>query len=209
MGGMSNEATCFYHDLGSENEMKAIDGCLKCLYQQKSHSGLQVSDGVAKIDFEATKITPNNLCLHAFRSIYHLCLSKLYFSKSIEEESFRCPSTETKVYLSVEKVPHKDLKTRFLNFLRQIALFLRIPNDLKETKIKINVTKVEGDCPKGHRVGDEFYFNLGDKEEMCPASTFSLYTFLFGKRGSSSYQCPSHLVSVKYNISEVKNGFSK
>lgn len=105
---------------------------------------------------------------------------------------------------------HTSIINRIKYFLRLIG----IPCDYQLKQIFIKVIGSKKPCPMGHKKGDMFEFNLGNKEEICPVSFESLYPIIYSlnirklnkpisnveDKEPICINCPSHTVSIKYNI---------
>ncbi|MFH1905657.1 MAG: hypothetical protein ABIK53_09090 [bacterium] len=164
--------------------------------------------------FNFSQLTPEGLCIHAFHSVYASCLKLLYTGKknNIETPIF-CPNTNGSIEFEIIGKKHSNILQRLLNGLKYYLRCMGIPCDYQIKRIFIKVTGVKDVCPMGHKEGDIFEFNLGNKSEICPASFESLYPMICslslqeqfkkevtGQNNSVCLQCPSHLVSIKYSI---------
>ncbi|MBI4405757.1 MAG: hypothetical protein HY537_16485 [Deltaproteobacteria bacterium] len=198
---------CLYKDSFDEIHVMACDGCLKCAYHSQKHPRLSIQHHKATIPYLLKELTPDGICIHAFHSVYPFCLSLLYFGNRLRQQTVVCcPSKSPCIRMEINLVPHPKRWVRFLNLLRRVALALGIANDLKQYQVKVKVTGAELECPWNHKVDDVFFFNLGDKAEICPASAYSFYPLLLKDSDSEfSVQCPSHSVSVQYKVTKEKN----
>ena len=117
--------------------------------------------------FDASQLTPDGLCIHAFHSVYSACLKFLYTEiKNNVETSIVCPETNGSVEFEVMGVKHANIRHRVLNTLKYYLRRVGIPCDYQMRRIFIKVTSVKKPCPMKHREGDIFEFNLGNKPEM-------------------------------------------
>jgi uncharacterized repeat protein (TIGR04076 family) len=170
--------------------------------------------------FHFNQLTPNGLCIHAFHSVYPACLKLLYAHIPNEiENTYICPDIEKSIQFKVFRTKHKGIKIWLINrikySLKRIARFVRC--DYQIGRIFIKVIGEESPCPMGHKIGDIYEFNIGDKKEVCPAAVESLYPVIYSlnlkkvnepslktgnKAAAACVNCPSHIGTIKYDISE-------
>lgn len=139
-------------------------------------------------------IAPVGLCLDALHVAYPYGLALLYdasFAYRGKEDSVyvRCPSPQNGVVLEVKRVLSAP---KFVNLLKTFAanIFeaLFYPVDIINCRIVYTVSDVKGSCPAGHRIGEQFEFNIWNKNELCPASFHSLFPHLFLKNRGVSFR---------------------
>lgn len=156
---------------------------------------------------EIKRIAPNNMCIDGFHAIYPYSLALLYdatFTNDLKKDLvyINCPSTEGKVIFEVKRILTGNNTTRLLKtFSANIFEMFFYPVDFFSYKIVYTVSQIKGKCPAGYNIGDEFTFNISDRDELCPASFHSISPYLFlknkgvffgweGTDNSSQVSCP-------------------
>lgn len=166
--------------------------------------------------YDFKKLTAGGLCIHAFHSVYSSCLRLLYTQdKNNIKTSIVCPNVDDYVEFEVVQVKYSDVKQRILNTLKYYLRKIGVPCDYLMHQVFIKVTSVNKHCLMNHQVGDTFEFNLGQSVEICPASFESLYPVIYSLNLQNQFKqdlledneslclvCPSHMVNIKYHISE-------
>lgn len=175
---------------------------------------------------DSTTFGPIGLCLEAYHNAYPYCLGMLYGAEFESEGSppplIRCPSPENYVIMEIAKSP-LSLRFKFLNIIKRIVNKF-FPIAIPRHRIFLKVRKVVGDCPKKHKAGEVFEFNLGNMQltkntiiplgypsEMCPAAFDNVYPFIgvyslskkfpWTKDGSPSIiQCPDHKANISFRF---------
>ena len=136
---------------------------------------------------EIKRIAPNNMCIDGFHAIYPYSLALLYDATFTDEAKkdpvyINCPSTEGKVIFEVKRVLTDNNTIRLLKtFSANIFKMFFYPVDVIIYKIVYTVSQIKGKCPADYHIGDEFTFNISDRDELCPASFHSISPYLFLK----------------------------
>ncbi|MGD9015457.1 MAG: hypothetical protein PVI33_05500 [Candidatus Omnitrophota bacterium] len=167
--------------------------------------------------FYFNQLTPDRLCIHAFHSAYATCLRLLYTqTKDNSDNVFVCPSPEESIKFKIITMAHTNIKFKLINAIKYLLRLIGIPCDYQLKRIFIKVAGGQRPCPMGHKQGDVFEFNLGNKQEICPASFECLYPTIYAlniKRLDAPFSkieskqhvcinCPSHKDTIKYDISD-------
>lgn len=130
------------------------------------------------------RVGPKGFCLDAFHAAYPYGLALLYDAdfKGIDKRdsvSICCPSPKYKVIFEVKRIQTvSEVLKRLKNTAAKIFEKVFHPVDIINYKVAYKVLDVHGNCPAGHKVGEEFEFNIWDKKELCPASFHSIFPFL-------------------------------
>ena len=157
-------------------ETKPIEvNCIKnpCRYHKK--------DGKY---FEINALTPENLCPEAFSTAYSYCLALLYNAQLDEicehaDDSIilRCPNPKEYIVMKVQSYERSKifsgLKRFMVKSLHKIGLHTELPSKKIKMIIVDNVS-----CPAGYNTGEEFFFNISNKKEICPAGFSAIHPFL-------------------------------
>jgi uncharacterized repeat protein (TIGR04076 family) len=86
--------------------------------------------------------------------------------------------------------------------------FLLRGYDAPYREVALEVVEAGSACPKNYEVGQKFFFNTDNTEELCPAafsSTYPYINYLSKLRGSNSepcsmkVHCPDY-VGVTFNV---------
>lgn len=177
-----------------------------------------------------TTLGPKGLCLEVYHNAYPHCLGMLYGATSEDEctasHLIRCPSHENYVVMEIVRSP-LFLRFKLLNIIKKIVNKF-FPIAIPRCRILLKVRKVIGDCPKKHKTGDAFEFNLGNLQltsniiiplgypsEMCPAAFDNLYPFIgwhsLNKRlpwinddNHSILQCPDHKSNISFRFEKIE-----
>ncbi len=130
------------------------------------------------------RIARRGLCLDAFHAIYPYALAMLYDANFNNDDthssvSICCPSPKYKVVFKIKRIQAVSNGLKALkNILAKIFETFFYPIDVINYKVIYSVSDIHGKCPAGHKIGEQFEFNLWDKEELCPASFHSVFPFL-------------------------------
>lgn len=169
-------------------------------------------------DFGFNQLAPDGLCIHAFHSAYSSCLRLLYTGKKNNFAArFICPDVKGSVEFETLAVRHSNIRFRLMQTLKYCLRRIGVPCDYLIKRILIKVTNSKNVCPMGHKIGDTFEFNLGDKPEICPASFESVYPVFYAVKLKQALgeadvinteplclECPSHSVNIRYHIPKDK-----
>lgn len=149
--------------------------------------------------FCGTALYPAGFCPHAFNASYPYALALLYDARYPDAEgnlkqSFetRCPATANTVFFRIDiryTMPKwlRILKRLLIRFLQKLG----IPAEYPDKAVFYQVQEVTGQCPRGLKKGNVFFFNLHNRKELCPASFHSLYPILM--KNSARAEAPSVL----------------
>lgn len=176
-----------------------------CIYRCKYHGKFR------KNNYTFQSITPKNLCPDLFYIAYPFCLAFLY-DATIDQKKKRvvsCPNPNANVKIEIKIKP-----IIFRSLINKIELLARKywrPLSLPDKRILLKIVNVGGDCPRDHKINQEFEFNIGFFSELCPASFHSIYPFIFliarkrlfrfsDTRGSIEIGCPDVKNKITYNI---------
>ena len=179
--------------------------------------------------FDIKEFGPKGLCIEAYHSVYPFCLGMLYGAdlfgnKEAENNLAHCPSADNYVVMKINSAP-LPLRIKALNIVKSFVNSF-YPVAFSKRRIFIEIVEVTGVCPKNHKTGEMFEFNLGNlqltknviislgyEKEMCPAAFNSLYPFLgwysitkkmpwAQKDSQSVLQCPDHKANVSFEFNE-------
>lgn len=140
------------------------------------------------------RVAPIGLCLDAFHAIYPYALAMLYDANfkndgAHSSVSICCPSPKYKVVFKIKRVQAVSNGIKVLkNILAKIFETFFYPIDVINYKVIYTVSGIQGKCPAGHKIGEQFEFNLWDKEELCPASFHSAFPFLLLENQGISFR---------------------
>lgn len=150
--------------------------------------------------FSFKKLTPDGLCMHAFHAVYASCLELLYApGADCCEKIFVCPDIDNAVRFMLITKGHAHIKTRLINTIKYFLRSMGVPCDYQLRRIFIKVIGAKRPCPLGHKKGDIFEFNLGEKDEICPASFESLYPAVYSL----------HMGQINKNVSCDQDGLTR
>ncbi len=192
-------------------------------------------------EFHINEIVPRGMCFEAFSIAYPSALALLYnanmkspgcnkwkieqketgLNKAEQKEgeiTFQCPSQRNKVIFRMErreKLPFVIKKLKHGAEAVFKKFFFPVDKVHLEHDVSIKVVSVEGSCPQGHKIGDEYFLNTQDTEVLCPASFNSIYPFIqmlykdvqvpWAKEKDSAFvHCPDH-EGIIYKIQKYKN----
>ncbi|MBI5562816.1 MAG: TIGR04076 family protein [Deltaproteobacteria bacterium] len=138
------------------------------------------------------KTGPEGLCKDAHHALYPYALELLYDGIPPDADrgalTVNCPGVTNKVVFRIEK---RGAMPRWLKAARDAAAKIFevafYPVDLMDGKVTYAVDRVDGSCPAGHRAGDVYGFNAGDKKELCPASFHAVYPYIFLKKRGAAF----------------------
>ena len=178
-------------------EVKSIAG--KCKYHKKAGEIYTLED-----------LAPKGMCLDAYHAAYPYCLAlsegaSFRWMKDEDPDAVFCQCSKSIVVIEIKR-----------------PLFITAIE--KNMTVFMKVSKIRGKCPKKMKVGDEFLFNLGQKEkEICPAGFNAIFPYLLGYAGcrgkdfwentfcdilskqdilAISVECPDNINRVEYRIRE-------
>lgn len=158
-------------------------------------------------------LVPNNFCVDAYYATYPYILAILYDAKFDnatfgEELVLVCPNAK---YPTLIKITFEFKKLKLvLNFIEKVARKLGFPKDAIDKTVKLEVINENHECRLDK--GDFFNIKIPDMHELCPASFFSLYPFIYlYARNSSikfsrsedskvSFICPDPDTNIVYNF---------
>jgi len=121
-------------------------------------------------EFSIKDIIPNNLCIHAYHSVYP------YFLTLINDGWFRWVKNIKFQDRNIKKI--KDNEALIVRCPNPTGgLIMKVfPQDNNDKKIIVKVIDKKGDCPK-HKIGDKFEI---DKEahKFCPKLFDVIYPYI-------------------------------
>lgn len=176
-----------------------------CIHRCKYHGKFR------KNKYTFQNLAPKNLCPDLFYIAYPFCLAFLYGAiiDHKKERVVSCPNPNGDVKMEIKIKP-----IIFRSLTNKIELLARKcwrPLNLPDKRILLRIIGVCGDCPRNHKVNQEFEFNIGFFSELCPASFHSIYPFIFlaarkrlfrfsDARDSIEIGCPDVKNKITYNI---------
>lgn len=204
---------CICHDIDkSDIAIKTVVMKKICKYHKKNGQ-----------EFHIKEIVPRGLCFEAFSVAYPSALALLYngnmaakgcslWKQSREDVSgkgvvtVRCPSGQNSVVFQLTRREKLSwIVTKIKHGAEAVfgAFFFPVDRVHKEHDVELKVVEVQGLCPHGHKVGDEYFLNTQDTDVLCPASFNSLYTFIqllykgvkvpwANEQESAFIHCPDH-----------------
>lgn len=140
------------------------------------------------------RVAPRGFCLDALHTIYPYGLALLYdasFKNGGSDSSISvcCPNSKNKVIFEVKRIQAVSNGIKILkDIFAKIFGTLFYPVDMINYRVIYTVSGIRGKCPVGHKVGEEFEFNIWDREELCPASFHSVFPFLLLRNQGISFQ---------------------
>ena len=158
-----------------------------------------------KDEYDFQKMSPKGLCPDLFYSIYSHCLALLYDAKVEGGLSFSCPNPEADVRVKI--IPKHLPFSPILNFIERLSRRFWRPLSLTDKRIFIEVSSSGDGCPRNHRKGQRFEFNIGFSDDLCPASFHSIYPFVFLKARNKLKDrvyigCPDAKNIITYKIED-------
>lgn len=150
-------------------------------------------------EFHVSEIVPRGMCFEAFSIAYPSALALLYNADTktagctlwkppetqqksqSDSVTFQCPSAQNKVVFEMARRERLPWLIKNIKHAAEMAFgYFFFPIDWvhKEHDVVMKVTKVTGNCPHGHKVGDKYLLNTQDTDVLCPASFNSLYSFI-------------------------------
>ena len=162
-------------------------------------------------------MVPKGMCRELFYAAYPASLAVLYNGKplpwrprkkGIDEMTATCVAPNgIKV-----KIKAKEILPAPLRILKELVeelckKFYRA-YDAPFRKVVIEVINKSPVCPKNYKAGNSFEFNIGKKDELCPAGFNAVYPYfrllkeerkIEGSQGSLSVHCPDY-VGVTYEV---------
>jgi len=215
---MEQASDCPYcHD--DLNVTVSVDDVMtKCKYHRRIGQGYSIDE-----------IAPPGLCRTMFYRAYPTSLAVLYHGKPKKfwlrrrgHDSYivSCPASEG-VEVKISSKEQLPMLIRMMKELLEEALkfFLR-GYDAPFRQVALEVVKAGPACPKGYKIGQKFYFNTNNTEELCPAAFSSTYPYInylanmnrsSGEACSMQVHCPDFVgvtfglkVSLPTNKSESK-----
>ncbi|MFH1225470.1 MAG: hypothetical protein V1676_06735 [Candidatus Diapherotrites archaeon] len=158
--------------------------------------------------FDALRLAPKGLCLHAYHVLYPYALALLYGADLSALGSggrgsvvVRCPNGAAT--FEVCRSGKKGKKA--IALLNRISKEIR-PVDLPLYGISMRVVSVHGHCPQKHRAGEKFglkEFNILGRKELCPAGFDAVFPLMFAPRGAKlRARCPDSGANVVYEAEQ-------
>lgn len=177
-----------------------MSSCMRCVCPELTAVELKKRCRYHKREgqtYTCDSIAPKGLCLDAFHVVYPCCLALLYdadFTGSCHESAGRdevaiqCPMGCMRMRVTrIQSLPKpvKFLKTSAEKIFKKLFF----PPDVPDYKIRILVEESSDECP--HKSGEEYYLNIRNTSELCPASFDALYPFL-DVTDMRFVHCPDH-----------------
>lgn len=138
-------------------------------------------------EFSGDDLCPKGFCPHAFRIAYPYCLSLLYDSTYPSQSEphptrsirIACPSSDQSVELTIGvRYTFPSMIRKLKNAAIRTLQFIGINGEYPDRDIILEVSRVTKTCPRGLTEGQSFLFNIWNRQELCPASFYSLYPIL-------------------------------
>ena len=128
-------------------------------------------------EFHGQNLYPSGFCPHLYKTAYPYGLALLYDGMiSGQFARVRCPSSTDSVELNIRV---RYSLSPVLRYLKRIAIrFLQligIDGEYPDRDIVLEVSRVNGECPRGLKEGQLFLLNVNNRAELCPASFYAAY----------------------------------
>jgi uncharacterized repeat protein (TIGR04076 family) len=171
----------------------------RCRYHPLNSGNKQVS------------LLSQGMCPTAFLNLYPTLLalhcnhdqSKLKMNPA--GEIISCPLGSEGVSFRVYSLKIKfNLWAYFKNFLRWVLNFL-YPVEIPDKDVFIKAVDEGRGCSVGITRGQDFYFNLDQKDELCPAAFTSIYPYLDIEKNNFIAGCPDYRTQVTFSILDKSN----
>jgi uncharacterized repeat protein (TIGR04076 family) len=155
-------------------------------------------------------IVPPGLCPEAFHAIYPQCLGLLYKGDfgGLDSLKASCPKPDGVVF-EVKRIKQRSFWRRGGQVLRKL-LSKVYPAEVLDYDIKISPVEIKGNCDKNIKIDTEYYFNLYNTKELCPAAFDSLFPFVFTSSFVSENNiktnrlgflaCPDHKTNIVFQL---------
>jgi len=162
-----------------------------CKYHKRANQTFQTNDIV------------RDFCPYIFFVAYPYCLALLYnakFAKNNDSIKLCCPQNSGIVFTISRKRCWSLPVGAFYKFLKWISQKISFPLDIEDYHIQLEIVDDKSTCPKKLTRGSTYQFNINKLDELCPASFYQLFPFLFGRK-KLRINCPDH-EGMSYRISE-------
>ncbi len=162
----------------------------------------------AKVAVGREGVSPQGFCIDAFYAVYPYLLALLYdakfdFRSGAKALVIRCPNSASPSFIKVS-FKRKKLKP-LLNILEKTFRALGSPKDAIDKIMTAEVLHENKDCLMP--AGSGFALRIPDIRQLCPASFFSLYPFLYAHKKDPgaglpqmSFSCPDPKTCVTYEV---------